>query len=193
MFSLYSCVFNWLKKYIWLWIYVFHIGFNSMSIAIKLVFHRKQTSGRGIHCRGVCSFDFLKGWVSSFSNILFWKLKTNFIPIIISVQLLSCVWLFVTPWTEACQASLLGSDCLHVCGDVEILRTHSLTLTVHSWSRGMVQPASRAQKRQLDILNERKQWLLPHTPRHALRFRALSHKNNNLKARETKKNKQTCK
>ena len=26
--------------------------------------------------------------------------------IYISVQLLSCVWLFVTPWTEACQASL---------------------------------------------------------------------------------------
>ena len=27
-------------------------------------------------------------------------------PIIISIQLLSCVWLFVTPWTAACQASL---------------------------------------------------------------------------------------
>ena len=32
--------------------------------------------------------------------------------------------------------SLFRLDCLHVCGDVERLRTQSLTLTVHSWSRG---------------------------------------------------------
>ena len=28
-----------------------------------------------------------------------------------SVQLLSCIWLFVTPWTAACQASLSITNC----------------------------------------------------------------------------------
>ena len=32
--------------------------------------------------------------------------KIQFVPWFSSVQLLSCVWLFVTPWTTACQASL---------------------------------------------------------------------------------------
>ena len=31
--------------------------------------------------------------------------------IISSVQLLSCVWLFATPWTTACQASLSITNC----------------------------------------------------------------------------------
>ena len=34
------------------------------------------------------------------------KYKKLLVPSLSSVQLLSCVWLFATPWTAACQASL---------------------------------------------------------------------------------------
>ena len=52
--------------------------------------------------------DCLLGFITSFHmpfNLLLWPLK---VPVnwISSVQSLSCVWLFATPWIEACQASL---------------------------------------------------------------------------------------
>ena len=49
--------------------------------------------------------------VTPFSLVVVWMLKSlcglvavSFVVVV--VQLLSCVWLFVTPWTAACQASL---------------------------------------------------------------------------------------
>ena len=55
----------------------------------------------------------------------------------------------------------------------------------------MFQPTSRAQKRELEIFHEDNQGLLPHTPRHTMKFKAVNHKNRNFKApRETNKNKQ---
>ena len=40
-----------------------------------------------------------------YMNSIFWLLIISYFHIL-SVQSLSCVWLFVTPWTAACQASL---------------------------------------------------------------------------------------
>ena len=37
---------------------------------------------------------------------LHWTISTFHFSYIVVVQLLHCVWLFATPWTEACQASL---------------------------------------------------------------------------------------
>ena len=93
MFSLYICVFHWLKKHICLWIHVFPIGFDISSISIKLVFHRKQTSSRCIHYGGVCSFNFLKGWGFFFQQNFVLKIKNKSSPYyqFSSVQLLSCV------------------------------------------------------------------------------------------------------
>jgi len=40
-------------------------------------------------------------WYLLHMELKIWKTRTFFV-----VQSLSCVWLFVTPWTSACQASL---------------------------------------------------------------------------------------
>ena len=46
--------------------------------------------------------DLAKNWVKMVSWKIVFRVHLQFN----SVQLLSCVWLFVTPWTSACQASL---------------------------------------------------------------------------------------
>ena len=52
-----------------------------------------------------------------------------------SAQLLSCVWLFVTPWTVACQASL----------SMRILQASILEWVAMSSSMGFSQPRDRTQ------------------------------------------------
>ena len=135
MFSLSVCGFHWLKN-----AYGYEYMFSPLVLTVHLLPLDLFFIGNRVLVDAFIVGVFvpsisLRDEVSSFSKI-FSKLKTNFLPIISSVQVLSCVWLFATTWIAACQASLLGSDCSHVCGNVEILRTHSLTLTVHSWSCG---------------------------------------------------------
>ena len=50
--------------------------------------------------KGVCSM--MLSW-NICASMYFTLILTSFLS---SVQLLSCVWLFATPWTSACQASL---------------------------------------------------------------------------------------
>ena len=75
------------------------ITFNlSLSLNLKLISHRKHTVG-----------SFKKIPSTLFYVFVFILDVTLFYRYIIdssSVQSLSCVWLFVTPWTTACQASL---------------------------------------------------------------------------------------
>ena len=44
-------------------------------------------------------------------SLIIWYERLNILKSFSLVQLLSCVWLFVTPWTAACQASLSITNC----------------------------------------------------------------------------------
>ena len=50
-----------------------------------------------------------------------------------SIQSLSCVWLFVTPWTAACQASLSITNCrsLHKLLSIELVMPSSCLILHH--------------------------------------------------------------
>ena len=63
------------------------------------------------------------GWTKrSFKLLHGWDVTAQFS----SVQLLSCVWLFVTPWTVACQASL------SIINSQSLLRLMSIELVMPS-------------------------------------------------------------
>ena len=53
-----------------------------------------------------------------------------------SVQLLSCVWLFVTPWTAACQDSLFITNCqgLLKLTSIELVMTSNHLILWHPFS-----------------------------------------------------------
>ena len=130
MFSLYICVFHWLKN-AYGYEYMFSpLVFTVHLLPLNLFFIRNRLLVDAFIVGVFVPSISLRDEVSSFSK-MFWKLKTNFLPIISSVQLLSCVWLFVTIWIAASQASLFRlSPCLWRW-------TPSPTLTVHSWSCGI--------------------------------------------------------
>ena len=112
MFSLYICVFHWLKN-----AYGYEYMFSPLVLTVHLLPLNLFFIGNRLLVDAFIVGVFvpsisLRDEVSSFSKI-FWKLKTNFLPIISSVQLLSCVWLFATTWIAACQASFFRlSPCL---------------------------------------------------------------------------------
>ena len=112
MFSLSVCGFHWLKN-----AYGYEYMFSPLVLTVHLLPLNLFFIGNRLLVDAFIVGVFvpsisLRDEVSSFSKI-FWKLKTNFLPIISSVQLLSCVWLFATTWIAACQASLFRlSPCL---------------------------------------------------------------------------------
>ena len=57
-------------------------------------------SSSNFHCHCVSTGTHWHKWLRA------WILESDCPDFISSVQLLSCVWLFATPWTAACQASL---------------------------------------------------------------------------------------
>ena len=67
----------------------------------------------------------VNAWIYlSLGAIKYWYSHSTitFSFIVVIVQLLSCVWLFVTPWTAACQAPPLPSSSIHYL--LEIAQIH---------------------------------------------------------------------
>ena len=62
------------------------------AASTKWYLERMDINSRKLTGTGACLFS--------------WVFLSSFLPITSSVQLLSHVWLFATPWTTACQASL---------------------------------------------------------------------------------------
>ena len=89
MISLYICVFHWLKN-----TYVYEYTFSPLVLTVHLLplnlfFIGNRLLVDTFIVRVFVPSISLRDEVSSFSNTLFWKLKTNFLPVISSV-LFSC-------------------------------------------------------------------------------------------------------